>query len=163
MKPRRCGRAPFVRAGDQDRPAKLVDRLLAELDVIEQLSLAVLDQSSIENIDPNRSGTGIVFAGYARWGWVASAPALEAQRMDVLALVRDWGPRYRLLFPHPMPQVSTSLDDALGLLEDWLVRKGGDRSVPSSIEQAREQVIDRVRSLRDLARWCRPTSTRSDW
>jgi hypothetical protein len=32
-------------------PPSYFDRLLVELDVIEQLSLAVLDQSSIKNID----------------------------------------------------------------------------------------------------------------
>lgn len=132
-------------------PPSYLARLLAELDAIEQQYLAVLDQSSIRNVDPNRSGSsGILYVGVSRWGWVASAPVLEAQRMDLLARVRDWGPRYRLLFPHPTPQVSGRLDKSLGLLERWLLRKGRDRSIPPTIDQARQKVTDDIQSLRDL-------------
>jgi hypothetical protein len=35
--------------------------------------------------------------------WAESDPGLEAARMELLRLVRDWEPRFRLLFPHPTP------------------------------------------------------------
>jgi len=96
--------------------------MLAELDQIEQDYVDVLRRSTIRNIDPNRGdgGGGVVFIGYAKYGWGPSDAALEAARMDLLRRVRDWGPRYRLLFPHPVKTVSARLDGGLGRLETWL-------------------------------------------
>jgi hypothetical protein len=45
--------------------------------------------------------TVAIFIGFAEWGWVDSDPVLEAPRMALLRRVRDWEPRFRLMFPHP--------------------------------------------------------------
>jgi len=138
---------------DRDRRSSYLSRMLAELDQIEQDYAGVIKRSTIHNIDPNRGsrGSGMVFIGYATRGWGPSDAALEADRMDLLRRVRDWGPRYRLLFPHPVPTVSARLDASLELLEAWGVRENGDHSVPESPERAAAMLASTVQDLRGLA------------
>jgi len=64
----------------------------------------------------------MVLTGLPDYGREPSDGELEAARMELLRLVRDWEPRFRLLFPHPTPEVSNRLDDGTGLLEGWLTR-----------------------------------------
>jgi rRNA-processing protein FCF1 len=91
-----------------------------------------------------------MFVGYPQWGWGLSDNSLEAARMELLKQVRDWGPRFRLLYRHPTPTVSKRLDDNLGLLERWLVRGHGDHSIPSTIDRAADLVSTAVNDLRSL-------------
>jgi hypothetical protein len=136
------------------RPSYL-SRLLAQLDQIEQDYAEVLRRSTILNIDPNRrhGGSGVAFIGFAKYGWGPSDAALEAARMDLLKRVRDWGPRYRLLFPHPVKTVSARLDASLDLLESWLVRERRDRAhrLPPSTKEAVTLLAARVEDLRGLS------------
>ncbi|GAA1799992.1 hypothetical protein HC028_16715 [Planosporangium flavigriseum] len=137
--------------GRGTRPPTYLDRLLAELDEIHASYLKVLDASTIKNIDPNRGGGGlVVFIGAAKWGWGANDDALEASRMALLRRLRDWEPRFRLLFPHPTPTVSKRLDDSLGRMERWLVRKRREH-IPSNIPAAVEKIEADVAELRSLA------------
>ncbi|WP_405736309.1 hypothetical protein OG607_44560 [Streptomyces sp. NBC_01537] len=81
------------------------------------------------------------------WAWVDSEPEVEARRMKPLRDVRDGAPRFRLLFPHPTPDVQRRLDDGLGLLEDWLVREGklkhrAPRDIASAVTRTAEAVAD---------------------
>src|SRR5262249_35925358 len=62
---------------------------------------------------------------------------------------RGWQPRFRLLFPHPTPQVTKRLDEALGRLERWLVRPR-DTSVPASVETAARLVAESFADLHAL-------------
>jgi rRNA-processing protein FCF1 len=133
------------------RPPSYLNRLLAELDEIHAGYAKVLAASAIRNIDP---GPG--FIGFPPWGWADSDAGLEAARMALLRLARDWEPRFRLLFPHPVPSVSKRLDGNLSRLEQWLVRKPGARDVPSTIDKAAEQVSASVADLRELARLLPP-------
>ncbi len=89
-------------------PRSYLERLLSELDTIANDYVAIIEQSEIKYINPNRPG-GIIFIGAADWGWAPSTPELEAARMALLQRVRDWEPRFRLLFPHPTPEVSERL------------------------------------------------------
>lgn len=134
------------------RPSYL-STMLAELDQLEQDYADVLRRSSILNIDPNRhgGGGGVAFLGFPKYGWGPSDAALEAAGMDLLRRVRDWGPRYRLLFPHPVNTVSARLDASLRRLETWLLREGGDHSVPASTEQAVAALASSVEDLRSLS------------
>jgi hypothetical protein len=109
----------------------------------------VLEASAVRNIDPNRRGSGIVFIGYATWGWMPSDGALEAARMKLLGQVRDFRPRFQLLFSHPTPEVAERHAKALDLLEQWLVRPAGDQSAPASIATAADDVRAAVQALRD--------------
>lgn len=134
------------------KPTSYLDRLLAELDDIQASYAEVLKASAIINIDPNRrSGAGATFIGFAKWGWAKSDATLEASRMELLRRLREWEPRFRLLFPHPTPVVSKRLDEGIGRLERWLVRKPRERGVPSTVDQASELVNAAVADLRDLA------------
>jgi hypothetical protein len=129
------------------RPPSYLTRLLAELDEIHVSYAKVLSASAIRNIDP---GPG--FIGFPSWGWAKSDAELEASRMALLRIVRGWEPRLRLLFPHPTPTVSKRLDEHLGRLERWLVRKRGEHGIPSTIDKVAEQISADVADLRELAR-----------
>lgn len=137
------------------KPDSYLARLLAELEAIEHDYTDVLTRSTVVNIDPNgRYGDpdGLaVFVGFAKWAWGPSDAPLEAARMELLRRVRDWGPRYRLLFPHPVKSVSTRLDAGLHRLEAWLVREGRDKSVPGTPEEGARRLAESVEDLRALA------------
>jgi rRNA-processing protein FCF1 len=133
------------------RPPSYLTRLLAELDEIHADYASVLSASAIRNIDP---GPGAI--GFPSWGWAESSAELEASRMALLRRVRGWEPRFRLLFPYPTPTVSKRLDEHLGRLERWLVRKRGDRSIPSTMGEAARLIDADVADLRELARLLPP-------
>jgi len=125
-------------------------RLLAELDGIADSYTDILNASGIENVDPNRHGGHGVFIGFANWGWESSDDELEAARMTLLRQVRDWEPRFRLLFPHPTPRVSKRLDKGIGRLNKWLTRGGKGHDVPSTITEAQQKITETIAGLRSL-------------
>lgn len=130
--------------------ATYAERLLTDLDDIETAYKQILSSSGIKNVDPNRTGSAVVFIAAAQWGWEASNTELEAARMALLGKVRDWGPRARLLFPHPTPSVRKRLDHNLKRLGQWLLRNKGSRSVPPTIAQAQRMITENISSLREL-------------
>lgn len=74
--------------------------------------------------------------------------------MALLRRVRDWEPRFRLLFPHPTPEVSKRLDKGIEHLKRWLVRDGEfDHSIPRGVPAAikiLQQTIESLRGMREL-------------
>lgn len=98
-------RSVIMMANRRTKPPTYIDRLLAELDEIHFKYGQVLGVSAIENIDPNRGESYGIFIGFPSWGWRDSDSQLEAARMALLGQIRDWEPRFRLLFPHPTPTV----------------------------------------------------------
>jgi rRNA-processing protein FCF1 len=138
-------------SGQTPKPPTYVERLLADLDDIHTEYGKILSMSAIDNIDPNRHGNRhMVAIGFPIWGWAASDPTLEAARMALLRRVRDWEPRFRLLFPHPTPGVSARLDEHIGRLERWLVRER-EHGVPSTVDKAVETIAADITDLRALA------------
>ncbi|MEV6867457.1 PIN domain-containing protein [Streptosporangium subroseum] len=134
------------------KPPTYLDRLLADLDEIHASYNDILSASAIINIDPNRNASSdVFFVGAAEWGWATSDAVLEASRMKLLRHVRDWEPRFRLLFPHPTPTVSERLDEHIGRLEQWLVRNHREHGVPSTVDKATETIGADVKGLRALA------------
>jgi rRNA-processing protein FCF1 len=134
------------------KPPTYLDHLLSELEDIHTSYTAVLGASDIVNVDPNRGSSVVAFIGFASWGWAKSDDDLEAARMALLRLIREWEPRFRLLFPHPTPKVSKRLDAHIGRLEKWLIRKGGDHGIPPTIQKATEAIEADFADLRALAR-----------
>ncbi|MEU6775947.1 PIN domain-containing protein [Streptomyces sp. NPDC046759] len=130
-------------------PPTYLDRLRSDLDLMEADFLQVLADSQIRNVDPNRHSNGIVHFGAPKWGWVPSSPELEARRMELLGRVREWEPLFRLLFPHPTPEVTKRLDKSLALLQRWLERPR-DTSIPATIEGAVDKIKEAVAMLRKL-------------
>jgi PIN domain len=128
-------------------PVAYADALLGELEQIEGADLAVLEASAIDRYEPV---PGVI--GLPPWGWAASDAALEAQRMTLLEQVRDFRPRFELLFRHPTPEVSQRHTEAFLLLEGWLVRPGGDINAPGSIDSALARMRAAVQALRDARR-----------
>lgn len=132
-------------------PPTYLDRLRGELDELHRRYAEILDASAIRNVDPNRGRSGgMVFTGFARWGWAPSDTDLERDRMTLLGTLRSWDVRFRLLFTAPVPTVAKRIKDNLGLLEGWLVRADGARGVPSTIDAARAQVAAAVAELAGL-------------
>jgi hypothetical protein len=62
--------------------------------------------------------------------------------------LNDWEPRFRLLFPHPTPEVAKRIDAATKHMHKWLNRHGGDHSIPSTIEAAQAKTAKAVGELR---------------
>ncbi|MBE8519284.1 hypothetical protein ILP97_17500 [Amycolatopsis sp. H6(2020)] len=131
-------------------PEPYARRLLAELADIHAAFAEILSAPEIINVDPNRPDSGVLFIGHATWGWAPSPDPLEADRMALLRRVRDWEPRYRLLFPHPTPTVRGRLDASFDLLESWLVRTGGAHDVPPTMDAAVRQLRETVDGLGGL-------------
>ena len=119
-----------------------VDTLISELRQIESDYAGILEGSEIYHYDPNSRGGGIVFIGAATQHWRETSDEVTGRRMRTLGQLRDWRPRFQLLFPHPTPEVSKVLKERGAHLERWLVRKDeNDHSIPSSIPAA----VTRVR------------------
>nr|WSX47625.1 hypothetical protein OG409_00715 [Streptomyces sp. NBC_00974] len=136
-------------ASKQAAPPTYLDRLRSDLDAIEAAFVDILAESQIRNTDPNRGSGYVMHLGAPKWGWVPSAPQLEMRRMELLGRVRDWEPLFRLLFPHPTPEVIKRLDLNLELLRRWLERPR-DRTVPATIPLATDHVRAAVTTLRQL-------------
>ncbi|WP_370964728.1 PIN domain-containing protein [Amycolatopsis sp. cg9] len=131
-------------------PEPYARRLLTELTDIHAAFAEILSASEIINVDPNRPGSGVLFIGHPTWGWAPSPDVLEADRMSLLRRVRDWEPRFRLLFPHPTPIVRERLDSNFQLLESWLVRTSGAHDVPPTLNEAVRQLAKTVDGLGGL-------------
>jgi rRNA-processing protein FCF1 len=126
------------------------DNLLNELEAIAASYADVLDRSSIKYVNRNRDGSSVIFVGGADYGWAASDNELESARMALLRRLRDWEPRFRLLFPHPTPEVSNRLDKRIGRLTRWLVRDDDGHDIPPTIEKAQDKISAVFADLRDL-------------
>lgn len=74
-------------------------------------------------------------------------------------MLRDWEPRFRLLFPHSTPEVAKHIDKATGHLHRRLQREADDHSIPPTIETAQTKVAESVDELRAVARLLPP----DDW
>jgi len=131
-----------------------VDSLQAELDDLEREFVQVLEQSEIRYVNPNRPGSDVFFVGAADYGWAPSTPALEAARMALLRRLREWVPRFELLFPHPTPQVEKRHETAIKHLERWLVRPNkSDHAIPHDIRSAvavMHKSVENLRASREL-------------
>ncbi len=133
-------------------PEPYKDRLLSELRAIEEQFVSIIAASTINYTNPNSPGSGILFIGAADYGWGASDDELTSRRMALLAQLRDWAPRYRLLFPHPTPQVTKTLDGRIKHLESWLTRKrASEHSIPKTTAAAIEVMRTDVEELVRLA------------
>lgn len=139
---------------DTSTPETYRDRLRSELRAIEEHFASIIAASTINYTNPNRAGSGIVFIGAADFGWGPSDDALTSQRMALLARLRDWAPRYRLLFPHPTPQVAKTLEERIKHLESWLTRKKqSEHSIPQTTAAAVDVMradIDKLAALANL-------------
>ena len=127
----------------------LVERLRAELDDIEGIALDILDRSTIRSIDNEYDGIVVITA--AEREWAPSDPALAADRMAALGRWRPLLGRLEKLFPHPTPQVTSTLEEAGGLGTRWLERpEDYDYDIPPTTTEAQRLLSDRFRALRGL-------------
>ncbi len=66
-------------------PQPYLEQLRAELNEIGLELDALLDHSSIRNVNPNTHDSSIFFVGAADWGWKPSNPATSAIQMHLIA------------------------------------------------------------------------------
>jgi rRNA-processing protein FCF1 len=133
------------------RPQTYAASLLAELDAIAASYVDILARSDIRYVNPNTDDSPVFFAVAADWGWAPSDSELEGLRMVLLRRVRRLTPRFRLLFPHPTPEVDSRLDTGTDHLERWLIREDHwDNTIPQTIEEAQDKIRATVNDLRDL-------------
>ncbi len=134
-------------------PISYINALLDELPEIEREYVKIIKASEIRYVNPN-TGDGVLSVGAADWGWASSDDVLTGQRMRVLHRVRDWAPRFRLLFPHPTPEVAKRLKAEVGLLERWLERpRHFDRDIPRDTALAVKRMqlaVQQLGQMRDL-------------
>ena len=96
-----------------DRPRQsYLARLRADLAHLTAALDALLDGSAIKYVNPNRGGDGIFFVGAADWGWDASNEQTTAAQMELIGQYSGWFERFRLLFPHPTPDVERKITTA---------------------------------------------------
>lgn len=134
------------------RFTSFADGLRERLDQLEVRFQAVLDRSAIHNIDPNRPGSGLVFIGAPKWGWVKDE-SLVADRTHLLRDVNDWFDLFVLLHRSPLPETGKRIDRCTDQLRVWLDRSS-DSTVPSTVAKASEiaaGLFEELGSLIDLA------------
>ena len=136
-------------------PSSYLDRLRDEVSAIREEMDCLLDRSTIRNVNPNTDDSPIVFVGAADWGWAPSDPETSALQMRLLARYGSWFDRFRLLFPHPTPEVASKITDTDEFVRRWVSRpETWDHSIPRTIEQAKARSakeFDILDELLDLA------------
>lgn len=102
----------------------------------------IVNTSAIARIDLRalEAEWGGEILGVPEWEWTPCNDNVQTARMALLRRLRGWSPRFRLLFPHATPEITQSMEEALELLHDWLVREPGSHLVPASIAQAQRQL-----------------------
>jgi rRNA maturation endonuclease Nob1 len=119
--------------------ASYLDRLRAELADIRAEMDALLDASTIRNVNPNTSDSAVVFVGAADWGWGPSDPALSVSQMRLAARYHAWFDRFGLLFTHPTPDVASDIKEVDEFVRRWTERPGTwDHSIPRTIDAAKQ-------------------------
>jgi len=127
-----------------------LDRLLADLSEIETKYVGIVDASEVHNVDPNRRGSGVVFIGAQKWGWVPALGQQEARRAECLRPFKAWMVRFRLLFPDPLPRVAKVLKGSEDHILSWLERNKGDHSISPDKEKRLARATKDVEELRML-------------
>ncbi len=128
--------------------ARLADDLAGLLDAMD----ALLDGSTIHNIDPNRWGYDAAFIGWPSWGWREDGDEQTQRRLDLIAEWERWLQLFDLLFPDPPPDVEARIESGTKLIGAWLRRPPGDHSVPSTMAKAKAKakLRDDTRGLLEL-------------
>lgn len=117
----------------------VLDRLRAELTEIRAEMDALLDASTIRNVNPNTPDSSVVVVGAADWGWGPSDPALSASQMRLTARYHAWFDRFRLLFTHPTPDVASDMKEVDEFVRRWTERPGiWDDSIQRTIDAAKQ-------------------------
>lgn len=132
-----------------------IDRLRSELAEIQDDMHALIDGSTIRNVNPNTRGSSVVFVGAADWGWGPSDADLTAMQMRLAAIYGPWFDRFELLFPHPTPQVAAKLREVHEFTHRWVTRpETWDHAIPQTIELAKaraKQEFAKFEELLDIA------------
>jgi hypothetical protein len=132
-------------------PESYLSRLRSDLASLKAQLDALLDLSTIEYVNPNTPGSSVFFADAADWGWGSSDEATAAAQMALLGLWVVWFDRFKLLFPHPTPDVTSKMQEADDFIRRWVARDGTfDYLIPQTIEQAKQVAATQLAAFDDL-------------
>ena len=93
----------------RSKPATYLSRLLTELEKIREALGAVLEASTIQNIDLKPPQPSRHICRLRAVGVGISDNTLERARMALLCRIRDWGPRFRMLYPPSDPDCQQAI------------------------------------------------------
>lgn len=128
-----------------------LERLRTELAGIEADQAALLDRSTIRNVNPNKSDSSLFVVGAADWGWGPSDADVTAMQMHLAARYSAWFERFRLLFPHPTADVAGSVKEVDDFMRRWTSRPDGwDHSIPRTIDSAKALATSQFATLNGL-------------
>jgi rRNA-processing protein FCF1 len=69
--------------------------------------------------------------------WDDPSPAVMRMQMKLIPAWDLFAERYRLLFPHPTPEVAHLNHEILSSIRRWIIRESGDWSIPPTIQEAK--------------------------
>lgn len=119
-------------------PTPYVERLRAELSSIKERFDELLDHSSIRYVNPNTADSSMVFLGAADWGWAPSDAAVAGLQTSLIGRYSGWFDRFKLLFPHPTPEIEARLQAVDDFVRRWITRPDDwDHTIPRTIEEAK--------------------------
>ncbi len=105
----------------------------------------------IVNVNPNTSGSGLVFLDAAEWGWASSDAATSIMQMQLLGRYRAWFAQFRRLFAHPTPLIAAKIEKSDEFVRRWIERDGTwDHSIPATIGRAREIASEQMAAFTEL-------------
>ncbi len=120
-----------------------LDRLRIKLVGIRGDMDALLESSTIRNVNPNTRDSSVFVVGAADWGWEPSDAEVTAMQMHLVARYGEWFDRFRLLLPHPTADVQTKIGDVDEFVRRWVSRPHAwDHSIPQTIELAKALATD---------------------
>ena len=126
-------------------------RLLDELDELRSSVDDLVRRSAIHNVDPNSPGSGVVFIGAAKWGWVRDESML-GERTRLLARFEDWVALFRLIQRDALASTARRIDPPVDRIRRWIEADGGDINLPATIDGAAKMADDAFDELSALVK-----------
>ena len=132
-------------------PTPYLQRLRLELAEIRGDLDDLIERSVIVNVNPNTDDSPVVVLGAADWGWAPSDADMTASQMRLSSRYSSWFDRFKLLFPHPTPDVAAKIRDVDEFVRRWTTRPDAwDHTVPPTIEVARQRAAAEFTTLDQL-------------
>jgi hypothetical protein len=133
------------------QPEAYLSRLRTDLASVKTQLDALLDMSSIKYVNPNTPDSPFVFIGAADWGWGPSDDETSAAQMALLGYYDAWFDRFKLLFPNPTPDVTSTMQEADAFVRRWLARDGTfDHTIPQTIAEAKKVAAEHLTRFENL-------------
>jgi rRNA-processing protein FCF1 len=122
-----------------------VDRLRADLDVIEGHVADLIDASTIEEIR-NDAGSGVIWVGPTHY-WGRPDERQKRLQMPLLEEYRAWYERLSLLLRTVPGELRSQIEETHAFVLRW-IEKESDWSIPAAIQEANAVFTEHVQPFR---------------